>query len=114
MNLNEEKVWESADGLCWAWIRRGALFALANGSTGAEARESVSAKLGELKAMLESEESAGIKRPEMLLGSRAILVGGKPVGICKEFALTMEEATDEEMELLRVANEILLVRYEGE
>lgn len=47
---------------------------------------------------------------ELRLGPRTIVLRGKSVGTCDDLSFTIAEATEEEIEELRGANEIRLVR----
>ncbi|MBW2675071.1 MAG: hypothetical protein JRD89_16950 [Deltaproteobacteria bacterium] len=50
---------------------------------------------------------------ELRLGPRLVMVGGKLVGTCDDLSLTIAEATKEEIEELRGADAIRLVKPRG-
>ncbi len=47
---------------------------------------------------------------ELRLGPRLLIIKGKPLGTCDGLSLNIAEATDQEIEELRSANEISLVK----
>lgn len=53
------------------------------------------------------------KGNELRLGPRLVMVSGKLVGTCDDLSLTIAEATDEEIEELRGADAIRLVKPRG-
>lgn len=58
----------------------------------------------------EVEMEAQTERRLLSLGSRGITVGGQLIGTCEELSLTLEEATEEDIEKLQGAESISLVR----
>ena len=48
------------------------------------------------------------------LGPRLLVVGGETLGTCDNMTITIAEATPEELEKLKSANEIRLVKMIGE
>lgn len=59
-------------------------------------------------------EQPGEQQPkELNLGPRMIVVRGRVIGTCDALSLTIAEATDEEIEELRSADEVSLVRIAG-